>query len=97
MPLVLQGSSLIRGPSDIIQSITNSLGSGGNFPCADSHTLAFQIGGILFPIDPRDFVTQAFQDSVDQCTANLASTDPPQWGGGGFLYSWSLGDPFLKS
>jgi len=51
----------------------------------------------MFPVDPRDFITQAFQNSVDVCEPNLAATDPPQTGGGGYLYSWSLGDPFLKS
>jgi len=51
----------------------------------------------MFPVDPRDFIAQAFQNSVDQCMPNLAATDPPQAGGGGYLYSWSLGDPFLKS
>lgn len=30
------------------------------------------------------------------CGANLAQTDVPVLGGGGYLYSWSLGDPFLK-
>ena len=75
----------------------NSLGGNGNFPCADAHSLAFQIGGQMFPVDPRDFITQAFQNSVDVCMPNLAPTDPPQMGGGGYLYSWSLGDPFLKS
>ena len=30
-----------------------------------------------------------------RCVPALAVTDPP--GVGGFLYSWSLGDPFLKS
>jgi phytepsin len=94
--IVLQGNSLIRGPPDVIQSITNTLGGNGNFPCADAHSLAFQIGGKMFPVDPRDFVQQAFQGSVDVCTSTFAATDPPR-GGTGFLYSWSLGDPFLKS
>jgi len=91
------GNSLIRGPSDVIQSIMNLLGGNGSFPCIDPHSLAFQIGGKMFPVDPRDFITQAFQDTVDKCIPNLAATDPPQAGGGGYLYSWSLGDPFLKS
>lgn len=34
-------------------------------------------------------------DGEPMCSFNLAVTDPP--GSGGFLYSWSLGDPFLKS
>lgn len=50
----------------------------------------------MFPVDPRDFVSQAFANSVAQCVPNLAMTDTPK-AGSGYLYSWSLGDPFLKS
>ena len=92
LPLV-QGNSLIRGPQDVIVQIFAALG-GENFDCSVPHNLTFIIGGKPFPVDPRDFVHQTFTDSVDQCTAALAVTDPP---GKGFLYSWSLGDPFLKS
>jgi hypothetical protein len=66
------------------------------FPCTTPHTLAFQISGRMFPVDPRDFVSQAFADTVADCVANLAVTDIPKVGSG-YLYSWSLGDPFLKS
>lgn len=51
----------------------------------------------MFPIDPRDFVNQVFQDNVNTCLANIAETDAPSSAGNGYLYSWSLGDPFLKS
>lgn len=64
------------------------------FDCAAPHNLTFVIGGKPFAVDPRDFVHQAYADDVEHCAANLAVTDPP---GEGFLYSWSLGDPFLKS
>lgn len=50
----------------------------------------------MFPVDPRDLVSQVNEDSVDLCSPTLAATDPPQVGSG-YLYSWSLGDPFLKS
>ncbi|KAI0066911.1 acid protease [Artomyces pyxidatus] len=91
--LIDTGNSLMRGPQDVIQNIIDILG-GNKYPCADAHTLGFQIGGKLFTVDPRDFGTQAFTNEDDVCTPSLASTDPP---GHGFLYSWSLGDPFLKS
>ncbi|KAG6836291.1 hypothetical protein H0H93_009431 [Arthromyces matolae] len=87
------GNSLVRGPSDVVQAISDRIGS--TFPCDEPHTLAFQIGGQMFPVDPRDFITQTYQNNVDSCTANLVATDPPQKGQ--YLYSWSLGDPFLKS
>jgi len=87
------GNSLLRGPADIVQLIQSKLGL--TFPCNEPHTLSFQIGGKLFPVDPRDFATQKFVDSVSSCRANLVATDPPAVGS--YLYSWSLGDPFLKS
>ena len=91
--LIDTGNSLVRGPQDVIAQIFSSLG-GENFDCSTPHNLTFVIDGKPFPVDPRDFIHQTFADSVDQCTAVLASTDPP---GEGFFYSWSLGDPFLKS
>ncbi|KAK0211941.1 aspartic peptidase domain-containing protein [Armillaria fumosa] len=94
--LIDTGNSLVRGPSDVIDAIYTQLG-GTEFSCSTPHTLAFQIGGKMFPIDPRDFIVQAFADNVDICVANIAVTDTPVLGGGGPLYSWCLGDPFLKS
>ena len=65
------------------------------FPCATAHNLSFQIGGKVFPIDPRDFVSQNKTGDAQTCVvSNLVSTDPPSvWA----LFSWSLGDPFFKS
>jgi len=89
-----QGNSLVRGPSDVIRLIYDKIG-GTQFHCSVPHTLAFQIGGKMFPIDPRDFARQMYTNSVKNCIPNIAATDPPKVGG--FLYSWSLGNPFLKS
>ncbi|KAI0300074.1 aspartic peptidase domain-containing protein [Multifurca ochricompacta] len=89
----IQGNSLIRGPKDVLESITGHLG-GNTYDCSEAHTLAFQIGGNLYPLDPRDFGSQTFEDTTAYCTPNIAPTDPP---GSGFLYSWSIGDPFFKS
>ena len=69
---------------------------GSHFACSTPHTLAFQIGGTLFPVDPRDFVHQAKSGDVETCSANLVATDVPTGNGSGYLYSWSLGSPFLK-
>ncbi|KAG1851251.1 aspartic peptidase domain-containing protein, partial [Suillus tomentosus] len=93
--LIDTGNSLIRGPPDVISYIQNMLG-GPHFACSFPHTLAFQIGGRMFPVDPRDFVNQVHSGDAQVCGANLAQTDVPVLGGGGYLYSWSLGDPFLK-
>jgi hypothetical protein len=48
----------------------------------------------MFPVDPRDFGNQDFSNSVDTCVPSIHATDPPVEGR--YLYSWSLGDPFLK-
>ncbi|KZV76796.1 acid protease [Peniophora sp. CONT] len=90
--LIDTGSSLVRGPADVLALIYSRIG-GEDYPCKAAHTLAFSIAGQLFPIDPRDFGSQSYDDSPATCTPALAPADPP---GGGFLYSWSLGDPFLK-
>ncbi|PFH49467.1 hypothetical protein AMATHDRAFT_63168 [Amanita thiersii Skay4041] len=91
--LVDTGNSLIRGPADLVDMIIKKLGD--TFPCREAHSMAFSIGGKMFPVDPRDFTMQAFDNDVTRCTAKLVATDPPQVGG--YLYSWSLGDPFLRS
>ncbi|KAI0637478.1 acid protease [Trametes polyzona] len=102
--LVDTGNSLIRGPQDVLAHIYAALGldAQGTFDCSNPHNLTFVIGGKPFPIDPRDFAHPAavtpgtvYPDEAARCTPALAATDPP--GQGGFLYSWSLGDPFLKS
>ncbi|KAI0029598.1 aspartic peptidase domain-containing protein [Vararia minispora EC-137] len=90
--LIDTGSSLVRGPQDVLSAIYTILGS-DTYPCAHAHTLAFSVGGRLFPVDPRDFGSQTYDDTPTICTPNLAPADTPA---GGFLYSWSLGDPFLK-
>lgn len=103
--LIDTGSSLIRGPQDVVGQITSSLG-GDTFDCATPHNLTFVISGEPFSVDPRDFVRQspieepfetaeAGGSAAVTCISTLAVTDPP--GTPGFLYSWSLGDPFLKS
>lgn len=63
------------------------------YDCSVPHTLAFQIGGKLFPVDARDFFNPTTSEGA-ACRPNVVATDPPK---SGFLYSWSLGDPFLKS
>ncbi|KAJ7445989.1 aspartic peptidase domain-containing protein [Mycena galericulata] len=91
--LVDTGNSLIRGPADVVNVINAQLGK--TFACSTPHTIEFSIGGKLFPVDPRDFVTQAFDGDLQECTANVLETDSPV-AGQGYQYSWSLGDPFIK-
>ncbi|KAJ7489027.1 aspartic peptidase domain-containing protein [Mycena latifolia] len=93
--LVDTGNSLLRGPADVVAAITARLGNDGTFSCSTPHTLAFSIGGKLFPVDPRDFASQKFDGELADCIANVVETDAPVEGKG-YQYSWSLGDPFLK-
>ncbi|KAF9031800.1 acid protease [Hymenopellis radicata] len=102
--LIDTGNSLLRGPSDVVNTMLSTVSSTFNpsdsnseaiFPCTTPHTLAFQIGGKQFPIDPRDFIGAAASGDATNCVAdNLVSTDPPSRGA---LFRWSLGDPFFKS
>jgi len=94
--LIDTGNSLIRGPADVLQAVYNRLGTSeqGMISCSEPHTLAFEIGGQMFPLDPRDFIQPVQAGDLDGCWPNMVATDPPAKG---FLYSWSFGDPFLKS
>ncbi|KAF7377383.1 Peptidase A1 domain-containing protein [Mycena sanguinolenta] len=91
--LIDTGNSLIRGPGDVVKMINSQVGK--TFDCTTPHTLAFSIGGKLFPIDARDFASPASKKNVSQCSANVVETDSPVVGQG-YQYSWSLGDPFIK-
>ena len=99
----LQGNSFLRGPQDVVASIMRSISpafaadprSAPTYPCATPHNLTFQIGGVMFPIDPRDFVSQNQTGDATTCIVdNVVATDPP---GFGSLFRWSLGDNFFKS
>ncbi|RPD62529.1 acid protease [Lentinus tigrinus ALCF2SS1-7] len=101
--LIDTGNSLIRGPQDVVNNIYTKVSpafaansnSDPTLPCDAGHNLAFQIGGKMFPVDPRDFVSQNKQGDASTCIANnIVGTDAPS---SGALFSWNLGDPFLKS
>lgn len=98
-----QGNSLIRGPSDVVNEILSSVSpafaananASPTLSCDSAHTLAFEIGGQLFSVDPRDFLSPQHAGNATACVASsVVSTDPPSFGA---LFRWSLGDPFLKS
>ena len=82
--------------SKILNTVSPNAAKTGSptFPCADAHTVSFQLGGVKFPVDPRDFGRQAFAGDTHWCVPNLAPTDAPVLGD--YLYSWSLGQPFLR-
>lgn len=49
----------------------------------------------MFPVDPRDFARQFEGGNVDVCMGDVGrSGDIPEVGG--YLFSWTLGIPFLK-
>lgn len=92
--LIDTGNSLVRGPRDVVQAmmrVVTGSDTATTYDCSVPHTLSFQIGGSSFPIDPRDFLQSG---DAKRCQTNVVATDPPH---PGFLYSWSLGDPFFKS
>lgn len=92
--MLSQGTSLILGPQDVVSYIQQRLSSLDTFICSQPHNLSFEIGGKIFPVDPRDFATQATGTIGDGCVATLAGTDAPYVGNA--LFSWILGVPFLK-
>ncbi|CAK5265417.1 unnamed protein product [Mycena citricolor] len=102
--LIDTGNSILRGPTDVVGNILQTLSptyipsaasSSPVLPCTNAHNLTFQIGGKMFPIDPRDLVTPDAAGDATTCVANtITATDPP---GVGALFRWSLGDPFFKS
>ncbi|KAF9257762.1 acid protease [Marasmius fiardii PR-910] len=100
--LIDTGNSLIRGPSDVVDNILGQVSpnfkpgvaNSATFPCQIPHKLAFQIGGKMFPIDPRDFIGEGASDATTCVADNLVETDAP---GFGATFRWSLGDPFFKS
>jgi len=101
--LIDTGNSILRGPSDVVQNVLTKISpnykpnvpSSATLACAQAHSLAFKIGGQMFPIDPRDLPSPADGDEASSCViSNLVSTDAP---GIGALFRWSLGDPFMKS
>ena len=60
-------------------------------PCGAPHNLTFQIGGKPFSVSPQDFVIQSDSST---CVANVEDISAPS---NGSLFSWSLGQPFLRS
>ncbi|KAI0688715.1 acid protease [Cytidiella melzeri] len=101
--LIDTGNSILRGPQDVVNNILSTVSpafaadsaSAATFPCGTPHTLSFMIGGKMFPVDPRDFVSSTSAKNAKTCTAsNIVATDPPS---SGSLFSWSLGDVFIKS
>ena len=85
--------------NNILSKVSTSYAANSNaqpiLPCDAPHTLAYQIGGKMFPVDPRDFTSQHKKGDTTNCIANnVVATDAPS---SGALFSWNLGDPFLKS
>lgn len=64
------------------------------YPCEEAYSLEFEFSGRRFQVDPRDFGRPLDDADSHFCIPNLAPTDPPLLGG--YLYSWSLGEPFLR-
>ncbi|KAF8887145.1 aspartic peptidase domain-containing protein [Infundibulicybe gibba] len=101
--LIDTGNSILRGPTDVVNNILTTVSPNYDptkakepkVPCNVPHTLAFKIGGKMFPVDPRDFISPDKTGDSTTCLAdNIVPTDPPS---PSTLFRWSLGDPFFKS
>ncbi|KAF8879079.1 aspartic peptidase domain-containing protein [Gymnopilus junonius] len=102
--LIDTGNSVLRGPADVVTNILSLVSSSydpqafnpvASLPCNMSRSLAFKIGGKMFPIDPRDFISQLEANNTHTCQAdNIVPTDSPTIGS---LYRWSLGTPLFRS
>ncbi|KAF8074076.1 aspartic peptidase domain-containing protein [Lyophyllum atratum] len=102
--LIDTGNSIVRGPQDMVANILKAVSptydptnrdAAVTLPCSVPHTLAFQIGGKIFPVDPRDFISPSADGDTTTCVAdNIVATDAPRTGS---VYRWSLGDTFMKS
>ncbi|KAJ7739036.1 aspartic peptidase domain-containing protein [Mycena maculata] len=101
--LIDTGNSILRGPSDVVNNILSTVSpdysaavaNSATLACATAHNLSFQIGGQMFPIDPRDLIGPETANNAETCVFdNIVATDPPSVGA---LFRWSLGDPFMKS
>ncbi|VDB88543.1 unnamed protein product [Peniophora sp. CBMAI 1063] len=95
--LIDTGNSILRGPDATVSKILSTVSPNATktgsptFPCADAHTLSFQLGGVNFPVD----LAQNQTGDAETCVASrIVSTDAPSTGS---LFSWSLGDPFFRS
>ncbi|KAF8150005.1 aspartic peptidase domain-containing protein [Crassisporium funariophilum] len=102
--LIDTGNSILRGPSDVVDQILSTVSTSYDpkaqdpvaaLPCNVPRQLTFEIGGKMFPIDPRDFIGQLNTGDAVTCQAdNIIATDPPSIGA---LFRWSLGTPFFRS
>ena len=94
-----QNAFALGGPADVVKSILSTVSpafasdskSAPTLPCGAPHNLTFQIGGKPFAIDTNDFVAQR---NSSTCVANVVDIPAPS---NGSLFSWSLGQPFLRS
>ncbi|KAF5315415.1 hypothetical protein D9619_007345 [Psilocybe cf. subviscida] len=100
--LIDTGNSLLRGPEDVVAEILHKVspthshdGSSTPVPCNVPRTLAFEIGGKMFPVDPHDFVSQHDLTDANNCHLdNIVPADTPSHGS---LFQWNLGTPFFRS
>ncbi|KAF8199911.1 hypothetical protein K438DRAFT_1966263 [Mycena galopus ATCC 62051] len=85
-PLLLLDPALQRDPRrNISPNYKPDVPSSATLACAQAHSLAFKIGGQMFPIDPRDLPSPADGDEANLVTfhyGNLThpSQDPPRIG-----------------
>jgi len=86
------GTSLMAGPTDIINTLTDRLGVAND--CSNFSKLpllGFVVGGHILSLKPEDYVDKG-DDAKDGCSVALMTLDIPPPKGPLFIF----GDPFLR-
>jgi len=86
------GTSLMAGPTDIVNALTDRLGVASD--CSNYSKLpqlGFVVGGHILSLSPDDYVDKG-DDAKDGCSVSLMTLDIPPPKGPLFIF----GDPFLR-
>jgi len=88
--IVDSGTSLLVGPSDAVQTLTNKLNVASDCSnLGDLPDLAFQFGSQTFNLPAQFYVIQNSTNGVQQCSLGIQSLS-------GFPY-WILGDVWIRA
>merc|ERR1719217_729256 len=83
------GTSMLAGPSDLVEKLSNMVGAHSDCSNYDSlPKIGFQIGDTILNLMPDDYMDK----SAEECSFTLMSLDVPPPKGPVFIF----GDPFLR-
>jgi cathepsin D len=90
--IVDTGTSLLVGPTSVVDDITKQIGSVSS-DCSNISslpTITFTLGGVAYPLTGEDYVLKITQDGETQCMLGLQGADTPE-------DLFILGDVFIKT